>query len=155
MLFGKSLFQSVIDRLAEEEAEVPEDVGATEPRFRIDGLGASYAPERVEATLVDDSRRRDAYLFLMRDEVPEEPPEPAIPIEPQKPDWLGRLSIEEIATDLAITAKDDRETLQERRRAFARLNHPDRIHADFRDQATTRMKIANILVDEALLRCRM
>lgn len=149
MLFGKSLFQSVVDRLAEEETQ--EELAAIEPRFRIDGLGASYAPERVSATPEDDARRRDAYLFLMGDDEPH-PPEP---VEPEKPVWLGRLSIEEIAADLAITPADDRETLQERRRAFARLNHPDRIHPDFRDQATTRMKIANLLVDEALIRCRL
>ncbi|RKE83984.1 hypothetical protein [Rhizobium sp. AG855] len=149
MLFGKSLFQSVVDRLAEEETQ--EDVETVEPRFRIDGLGASYAPERVSATPEDDDRRREAYLFLMGDDEPA----PQAPLKPEKPDWLDRLSIEDIAADLKITPSDDRDTLQERRRAFARLNHPDRIHPDFRDQATTRMKIANLLVDEALLRCRL
>ncbi|TPP11787.1 hypothetical protein [Rhizobium glycinendophyticum] len=150
MLFGKSLFQSVVDRLAEEEPD--EDLSPREPHFRIDGLGASFAPERVSAAPEDENRRREAYLFLMG-EAPEAEPPPAPP-EPTPPDWLGRLSIEEIVVDLAITLADDRETLNEKRRAFARLNHPDRIHPDFRDQATTRMKIANLLVDEALLRCR-
>ena len=150
MLFGKSLFQSVVDRLAEEDAQ--EEASVPERAFRIDGLGASYAPERVSAAPEDEDRRRDAYLFLMGEEdegLDTSPPEPA------RPDWLERLSIEEIAADLAITPADDRETLQGRRRAFARLNHPDRIHADFYEQATTRMKIANLLVDEALLRCRL
>lgn len=150
MLFGKSLFQSVVDRLAEEDAQ--EGAIAPERPFRIDSLGASYAPERVSAAPEDEDRRREAYLFLMGED--DEAPD-ALPPEPEKPAWLDRLSIEEIATDLAITPADDRETLQERRRAFARLNHPDRIHPDFRDQATTRMKIANLLIDEALLRCRL
>jgi hypothetical protein len=150
MLFGKSLFQSVVDRLAEEEVE--ESPTAPERSFRIDGLGASYAPERVSIAAEDEDRRRQAYLFLMGedDEKPDAPPP-----EPEKPAWLGRVSIEEIAADLAMTIADDRDTLQERRRAFARMNHPDRIHPDFRDQATTRMKIANLLIDEALLRCRV
>jgi hypothetical protein len=151
MLFGKSLFQSVVDRLAEEETQ---EHTVSEPRFRIDGLGASYAPERVSATPEDDDHRRAAYLFLMGDDEPVSPEPAALP-EPEKPAWIDRLAIAEIAADLAITADDDRETLQERRRAFARLNHPDRIHPDFRDQATTRMKIANLLVDEALLRCQL
>lgn len=150
MLFGKSLFQSVVDRLAEEDAQ--EGASVPDRPFRIDGLGASYAPERVSAAPEDDDRRREAYLFLMgdEDEALDTPPP-----EPTRPDWLERLSIEEIAADLAVTPADDRETLQERRRAFARLNHPDRIHSDFYHQATTRMKIANLLVDEALLRCRL
>ena len=151
MLFGKSLFQSVVDRLAEEEAQ--EDVAARpQPHFRIDGLGSSYAPERIAASPEDDNRRREAYLFLMADV---QEPQPLEPPPPEKPAWLGRISIEEIAADLAITPADDRDMLNEKRRAFARLNHPDRIHADFRDQATMRMKIANLLVDEALLRCRL
>jgi hypothetical protein len=150
MLFGKSLFQSVVDRLAEEDAQ--ESTVEPERHFRIDGLGASYAPERVSAAPEDEDRRREAYLFLMGEENEQSDTPPP---EPEKPAWLGRLSIEEIATDLAITPIDDRDTLQERRRAFARLNHPDRIHPDFRDQATTRMKIANLLVDEALLGCRL
>jgi hypothetical protein len=150
MLFGKSLFQSVVDRLAEEDAQQGEEM--PERHFRIDGLGASYVPERVSTAPEDEDRRREAYLFLMGEDN-EEPD--SLPPEPAKPVWLARLSIEEIAADLAITPADDRETLQERRRAFARLNHPDRIHPDFRDQATTRMKIANLLVDEALLRCRL
>jgi hypothetical protein len=150
MLFGKSLFQSVVDRLAEEDAS---DAGAAaEQAFRIDGLGASFAPERVSVATQDEDRRREAYLFLMGEEI-EAPP--AAPTEPTPPDWLERTSVEEIAADLALTASDDRETLQERRRAFARLNHPDRIHPAFRDQANTRMKIANLLIDEALLRCRL
>lgn len=149
MLFGKSLFQSVVDRLAEEQAQ---EEPLPEPRFRIDGLAASYAPERVPSAPEDVDRRREAYLFLMGDD--DTPQLAPAPPEPEKPSWLDRLSIEDIAADLAIAAEDDRDSLQEKRRAFARLNHPDRIHPDFRNQATTRMKIANLLIDEALSRCR-
>ncbi|MBC7281395.1 hypothetical protein [Hoeflea sp.] len=61
-----------------------------------------------------------------------------------------RLSAEEIATDIDVLASDTAADLQRKRRAFARLNHPDRTPAEWRDAATTRMKIANQLIDEAL-----
>lgn len=75
-------------------------------------------------------------------------PDPA----PVIPAHLVRLSLEEIAEDLGIAPTDDRERLAERRRQFAKLNHPDRIDADFRERATKRMKIANLLIDEAIRR---
>jgi hypothetical protein len=39
-----------------------------------------------------------------------------------------------------------------RRRNFARENHPDRAPADLRANATMRMKIANMLIDETIRR---
>jgi hypothetical protein len=81
-----------------------------------------------------------------------EPAEPEPPAPPLPPDWLGRLSREEIVQDLGIEPSDDREKLQERRRHFARDNHPDRVAADYREAATLRMKIANGLIDEAISR---
>jgi hypothetical protein len=44
------------------------------------------------------------------------------------------------------------EDLLARRRAFARDNHPDRAPADLRTNATLRMKIANMLIDETIRR---
>ncbi len=40
--------------------------------------------------------------------------------------------------------------IRERRRAFARENHPDRVPEEFREQATIRMTTANRLVEAAL-----
>jgi hypothetical protein len=45
-----------------------------------------------------------------------------------------------------LTARE----LRRIRRQFARGNHPDRMPASFRDQATRRMVIANGLIDQAL-----
>lgn len=153
MLFGKSLFQSVVDRLGEEaEDEAP----ATEPAFRIGGLSTSFVaptaePSGEEAPLPSD-QRIDAYLFLMPDDEENPEPEPEPPAPPQPPAWLGRLSLEEITEDLGLDPADDREKLQARRRSFARENHPDRVAVDHRAAATTRMKIANRLIDEAIRR---
>lgn len=61
-----------------------------------------------------------------------------------------RLSPEDVAKDINLLATDTPAELQSKRRRFARLNHPDRTPAEWREAATTRMKIANHMVDEAL-----
>ncbi|MBX9466575.1 MAG: hypothetical protein KL839_01275 [Rhizobium sp.] len=152
MLFGKSLFQSVVDRLDKEaEDEVPTE----ETAFRISGLASSFVPVAPAAPSAPadpgTDQRLDAYLFLMPEE--REPEPPAAPAPPESPAWIDRLSPDEVAADLGLDPSDDRERLQERRRAFARDNHPDRIPAEFREEATMRMKTANRLVDDALSRC--
>ncbi len=157
MLFGKSLFQSVVDRL---DAEAEEAIPAEESTFRINGLSTSFLPETPEqAPILSEPSadpRLDAYLSLMSDEIPPAEPEPPAaplePIPPPPPAWLDRLSPEEVVEDLGLEPSDDRERLQERRRAFARDNHPDRLTEVFREQATIRMKIANRLIDEAIKR---
>lgn len=151
MLFGKSLFQSVVDRL---DAEAEEQAPAEEPAFRINGLSTSFVPDAPAPvqppsdTAADP--RLDAYLSLMTEETAPSEPEPPAP--PPPPIWLDRLSPEEVAEDLGLAATDDRDRLQERRRNFARDNHPDRIVEDYREAATVRMKIANRLIDEAINR---
>lgn len=143
MLFGKSLFQSVVERLAEDAEEA--DGPPQDPAYRIVGLSSGFVAESVEAA-PGEAFRLDAYLALMPYPQPEDTGPPAVP------PHLTRLTIAEIAEDLGLSADDGREALAEKRRAFARLNHPDRQDATFRDKATTRMKIANLLVDEAIRR---
>ncbi len=146
MLFGKSLFQSVVERLAEEAEEA--DPAPVMSAYRVSGLSSGFVAESV-AHAPAEAFRLDAYLALMPEPMPVPP---AVPVKPVMPDHLKRLAIEQIAEDLDLKADDDRERLGEKRRAFARHNHPDRHHPDFRDRATTRMKIANLLVDEAIRR---
>jgi hypothetical protein len=61
-----------------------------------------------------------------------------------------RLTTEEIAAELAITATDTEATLAEKRRHFAKANHPDGVAPEFRENANTRMKTANFLIDTAI-----
>ncbi|WP_159950601.1 hypothetical protein [Rhizobium sp. 18065] len=143
MLFGKSLFQSVVDRLADEAED---EVEAPEPSFRVTGLSTSFATERIAASPVNAGLRQDAYLFLMSQD------QPAAIKAPVKPPHLQRLTVEQIAEDLQLQDNDSRDILQERRRLFAKSNHPDTVHPDFREPANTRMKIANLLIDEAMRR---
>lgn len=156
MLFGQSVFQSVLTRLNEEEEEAVEAKADT-LAFRVSGLNTSFV---AETPVGSPASAAGAYFDVQADSTPAEPeapevasePEPAPepPEEPVIPEHLLRLSDAEIAEDLAIGPDDTAETLAEKRRRFAKDNHPDRIAAAFRDNATLRMKTANLLVDRAL-----
>ncbi|MBT9369518.1 hypothetical protein [Rhizobium sp. CSW-27] len=145
MLFGRSVFQSILTRL---DAEEPEDKPEPKaPSYRIAGLGAGFVVDTQGADPADDAASRD--LLAGFDLAPEaEPPPPPAP--PVMPAHLTRLSEAEVAEDLALTPSDSAGDLTERRRRFARLNHPDLVHPDFRTQATRRMMLANMLIDRAL-----
>jgi len=163
VLFGQSIFQSVLDRLDAEKAEEGEEEAAAS--FRIRGLSAGFAAPVREGVSAAAARPDRAYVDTLEPETfaappppppAEEPPaeEPA-PAEPVMPDHLARLTPQEIAAELKITERDTAQTLNEKRRAFAKANHPDGVALPFRDNATARMKIANLLIDQALRRLKV
>jgi hypothetical protein len=153
MLFKQSLFQSVLDRLdSEEDASEKEEAA-----HRIRGLNVSFAATVPGGETPAAHRPDDAYRDNLGDPVilPELEPEPEpAPQEPIMPEHLSRISREEVAAELAITSEHTREVLQEKRRHFAKVNHPDSVAALFREQATTRMTLANQLIDEAIRRLK-
>lgn len=153
MLFGQSLFQSVLERL-KEEAEVLEEPSAGS--FRIHGLGASFVTEEVRDSTAEMERGQSLYREMMEAAPPPLAPEVSEPepddTPPAPPAHLMRQSPDEIATDLGIRPSDTAAVLADKRRAFARLNHPDGFPQEFRDLANMRMKVANLLVDEAVRR---
>lgn len=153
MLFGQSLFQSVLQRLQDEAAD--EANGTSAGSHRISGLGSGFVWESAGASHADIDRTRDLYLDLMPDElaelkeqVPKNDPAP----EPVMPDHLARTAPMQVAEDLALSPADTLAVLTEKRRSFARANHPDGVPDPFRDKATMRMQIANLLIDEAIAR---
>ncbi|WP_438752557.1 hypothetical protein [Pararhizobium sp. O133] len=152
-MFGMSVFQSVLERLkTEEDAEAElRDEQSTAPSIR--GLNAGFVGNlAVSAGLADSRAVQRAYFDTAGDDmlVPPKPlPAPVIP------DHLSRVRPEEIATDLGITGTESQQSLADKRRTFAADNHPDRHHPDFRANATIRMKIANMLIDEAQRRLRI
>lgn len=157
MLLGQSIFQSVLNRLEDEQAET-EDTSAEGTNFRIRGFGAGFVMPEGRPTAADaDAGAYFDHLTEWLDEKPEtqaeasdaagDEQEPAAPV---MPDYLERLSEAEITEDLAISAQHTEAELNERRRQFAKLNHPDRVAPEFRENATTRMKIANLLIDRAI-----
>ena len=152
MLFRQSLFQSVLDRLdTEEEALEKEEVA-----HRIRGLNVSFAATVLGGETPEAHRTDDAYRDNLGDPIitppPEPEPAPKEPEPPVMPEHLARVSREEVAAELAITSDTTLHTLHEKRRSFAKANHPDSVAAPFREQATTRMTLANQLIDEAIRR---
>ncbi|WP_027664009.1 hypothetical protein [Rhizobium leguminosarum] len=163
MLFGQSVFQSVLERLKAED-ETDEDAGAPAVH-RVSGLGTGLAfdvmafdvmaLDVMEGVSAASQRVGQAYfdnLDLDAAAAIAEEPATAPPPEPLMPDHLARIAPEEIAAELAIAAADTQQTLNEKRRAFAKANHPDGVAELFRDNANRRMMIANLLIDEAMRR---
>lgn len=154
MLFGQSVFQSVLTRLKQEHGEdEAEEAGVG---FRIKGLGMGFVAPTDDGPAVT-ATGTEAYFAFLPDvaeiELEREPPEPEPeepPPAPVIPAHLLRLTIEEIAAELAITAADTEATLAEKRRHFAKANHPDGVAPEFRENANTRMKTANFLIDTAI-----
>jgi hypothetical protein len=142
-VFGRSLFETVLEGMDREEEPVEETGAAYAPPR---GLGASFAglaEDKVEGSAQTDIRSDWSDLF----EGYAPPPKLRAP-----PAWLDRLSDAEIAEDLALDGCRDLAEIRDRRRTFALSNHPDRVGADYRDAATRRMMIANQLIDAALSR---
>ena len=153
MLFGQSVFQSVLERLKAED-ETAEEAKAPSSH-RVAGLGTGFAFDVMEGVSVASQRIGEAYFDNLDldaaagfTEKPTALPEP----EPAMPDHLTRTAPQEVAAELAISAADTPLTLSEKRRAFARANHPDGVALPFRENATKRMMLANLLIDEALRR---
>jgi hypothetical protein len=169
MLFGQSVFQSVLDRLDAEEEEAPKS--AEPSAHRILGLNTGFASTVLEGVSVPSARPDQAYVDNLGSDGPfagsqeeaatEQDPvtdvqaavqEPSLPEPPVMPQHLTRIRPEQIAAELSISSKDTLHSLSDKRRSFAKANHPDGVAPPFRDNATTRMKVANLLIDEAMRR---
>jgi hypothetical protein len=152
MLLGQSIFQSVLTRLDEERDD--DGVDEAGESFRIQGLGSGFVAAPDDGPIVT-AGGADAYFAFL----PEEPaadqhlaeqaqnaPQPA----PVAPPHLLRLSPQEIAEDLGIMPSDTEAELGEKRRQFAKTNHPDGVAPEFRESANIRMQTANLLIDTAI-----
>ncbi len=149
-MFGISVFQSVLERLKTEEDGPAEDEQPA--HANICGLNGGFVSNLATSGMADSGAVQRAYFDTASDEMLA-PPKP-VP-RPVMPDHLGRVQPEQIAADLALTETETQQTLTDKRRRFAAENHPDRHHPDFRANATIRMKIANMLIDEAQRRLRL
>lgn len=151
MILGQSLFDAVLDRLAEEqeedaEAPVPASVG-------IRGLNAGFVSASVGIPLPGgESRLHDAYFDFGDGPAKSAEPQTEPEFERLEARTFSRLTPQDVAEDLKLSEARSAEALQSLRRSFARQNHPDMVGEEWREQATLRMKIANLLIDEALKR---
>lgn len=166
MISGKSLFNALLDRIGEERSE---NSGDDPPSARIRGLSTGFVVAALEGVSLPLHRIDNAYLdhgnetgqptartseILANtntelDAASDPPAEPAVP-EPQP--HLLRLLPDEIAADLGLTPLDTIAVLHDKRRTFARVNHPDRVHEAHRHLANERMTVANQLIDRAIAR---
>lgn len=152
-LFGKSLFENVlagIDARKEDEDEADE---ASEPGIR--GLNAGFVGRTFQYNQTEDSDPMHRFEpFLTEADPSTDQEEAAAPEDvapaPALPDWIERLSVEQITEELDLKANLTRQQLREKRRNFARENHPDSVVPEARDAATRRMMIANQLIDRRL-----
>ncbi|SOC41999.1 hypothetical protein SAMN05892877_109173 [Rhizobium subbaraonis] len=154
-MFGKSVFESVLERLRVEEESASEDgVGAVNepsrgplPAFAVFGGDHMAASGRSAAS----AYREFADDEPMKGEVGQRD-EPAIDVAPASPPHLMRTTPDEVAADLGLRGSETGAELAAIRRAFARDNHPDAAPEALRANATRRMMIANMLIDETLRR---
>ena len=156
-MFGMTVFESVLERLkvearlaAEDEAEneALENSGPAEVR----GLPSGFAGLGTGGAFISGSQAAAAYLDLYEEPAPVEQEQSVAVEPPPSPPHLLRIAPEEVASDLGLSGRESVEELLARRRGFARENHPDRAPADLRANATLRMKIANMLIDETIRR---
>ncbi|MDF1609706.1 hypothetical protein PZ897_16080 [Hoeflea sp. YIM 152468] len=143
---GRGTFEDVLDRLGQERADAALPGSGFWARIR--GLNASFVGPTSKPDTQQDSERVHAAYYDHAGAVVAPPPPPPVPAVDVS--MFKRLGPEDIASDINLLASDTRTDLQNKRRAFARTNHPDRAPEEWRDAATIRMKVANRLVDDAL-----
>jgi hypothetical protein len=139
-MFGKSVFQSVLERLRAEEDEDAPGESAVDGSWRAPIEPSAFIIETPARTTTPFRTVESAYRELAPVEQVEQP---------VMPEHLKRTSLAEVAAELTFDDKETALTLAAKRRRFAAANHPDRMPAEFRANATVRMKLANMLIDEA------
>lgn len=140
-IFGKTLFETVLDAIEVEAPEEDEEVPLRRPRVVAHFIADTSFGERAE-----DRPLGELYEGFGEPD----PAEPDLADPPAPPTWLDRLSEHEVVDDLGLASGMAKAQIRERRRAFARTNHPDGVAEEFREAATIRMTIANRLVEAAL-----
>jgi hypothetical protein len=150
-VFGKSLFETVLESMGTDEPDEEEDVVVRRPRIVAHFLAETTYGERPEDRMLGSLYEDFSEPVVAADVDPVLGPGPVPPLPPT---WLDRLSDPEISEDLGLVPGMTLVEIRERRRSFARANHPDGVAPEYRDAATIRMVTANRLVEAALLNGR-
>jgi len=154
-VFGKSVFESVLERLRAEDESAFED-GGDAPHEPSRGPLPAFAVFGREQMAASGHAAASAYREFAEDGPMQgeggQREEPAIDEAPASPPHLMRTAPDEVAADLGLSGSETGTELAAIRRAFARENHPDAAPEALRANATRRMMIANMLIDETLRR---
>jgi hypothetical protein len=142
-MFGMSVFHSVLERLKAEQDDGLSDEASDGWRGTAIGATPGFVAENAAHTWASRSAVEQAYRAVAA----EERSEPF-----SMPDHLKRTGLAEVASELSLGETETALTLAAKRRRFAAANHPDRLPVEARLNATLRMKLANMLIDEALRR---
>lgn len=147
MIGGMDSFDAVLDRVSTEREEAHSHGSGRWTAMR--GWNSSFVAAAFMSHPWPSRAKLETVAPVDAAEVPTPAarPEPAIDTSP-----FTRVSPEAVAKDINLLATDTPAELKSKRRSFARINHPDRVPMEWRQAATTRMKIANHMVDEALRR---
>jgi hypothetical protein len=133
-------FRSFLDMLGSDEQD--KDDAARQPAAKARHQPQSFpdSPARMP-----DNRRERCYVPLDRLArlYGEDRPEGAQPLYAPADDAS-------VADELRLATARTGEDLRRIRRSFAMCNHPDRVPAWLRNEATRRMTIANALIDQAM-----
>lgn len=132
-------FGSMLDELiAAEEA-------ARSAAARVGGVDFLAAMDELQAKgiRIGDRTAADRYGEVAAEHAPE--PAVARPVRPPLPS----LDPADIGRELGIDALRGVAALDAARRKFAFANHPDRVGPELRERAEQRMRVANMLVDQA------
>jgi hypothetical protein len=148
-VFGKTVFQTLLDK-AEDQSEEEEDEAMAPSSLQVRGFNSGFVHAGWNPVLEADPAELqygyDGYLDA-EDLGPEPPREPETLMDLSR---MLKLTPEDIAAELDLAGVTDIAALRRLRRDFARANHPDRVPAVWRQEATIRMMIANQLIDKAL-----
>lgn len=136
-------FRSFLDMLGSDEQDEGEAARQPASNARPRLRHPRSLPDRP-ARMLDDRRER-CYVPLDRLArlYGEDRPEDAQPLYAPADDAS-------VADELRLGSARTGEDLRRIRRSFAMRNHPDRVPAWLRDEATRRMTIANMLIDRAM-----
>ncbi|MDB5524628.1 MAG: hypothetical protein JWM58_2391 [Rhizobium sp.] len=139
-VFGKSLFETVLEGLHNQADEEEEDAPLPVRGFNGGFVGNDWSGRADPGS--DPSLLFNGFA-----------PDP-VTVEAFIPGWIDRLSETEIKEDLCLKNCRTELDLRERRRLFALDNHPDRVPIEYREQANRRMMAANQMIDAALAKFR-
>jgi hypothetical protein len=136
-------FRSFLDMLGSDEQDEGDAARRPASNARYRPRPPRPFPDRP-ARMPDDRRERsyvplDRLARLYGEDRPEGAQQPYTPADDAS-----------VADELCLANARTGEDLRRIRRSFAMHNHPDRVPAWLRDEATRRMTIANMLIDRAM-----